>query len=656
MSNWSRREFLAMPAALPPMALPAAADAPGRELLSSAWPPSRLLSVLLPDDRWKPFPAVSARDDWQSLPAATRTALIGAGERRKGAPWEPLPATLFLEFARNGNRSRFEHAQFGRRIQVRELVLAECADGQGRFLDDIANGIWATCEESFWGLPAHLGMQKRGVGLPDVTEPVVDLFAAETGALLAWTYYLLGARLDAVSPLVRERIAPEIERRILSPYRRRDDFWWMGLSGDAAHAQVNNWNPWINSNVLTCTLLLDRNAGRRTRTVHKAMRSLDRFLDSYGPDGGCDEGPSYWGRAGASLFDCLELLYSASAGQVQFYSVPLIQEIGRYIYRAHVCDDWFLNIGDGPARLEPPGDLLFRYGRRIGDLKLQSLGAYFAQRQTADPDDEPSIGRELAALFDAKELYEAPARQPLLRDVWLPDLQVMAARRKEDAREGLYLAAQGGHNGKSHNHNDVGNFVVYADGRPALIDVGVETYTAKTFSKDRYRIWTMQSAYHNLPTVNGVMEAPGRQYAARGVVYRADGDAATFQLDLAGAYPPGAGLERWIRALRLDRVKNEIVLHDDWQLKQAGGRIALSLMTASEVAQPAAGELRLSGGPLGTAAVRLLHDTALAATIEEIPADDPHLRSVWGGPLRRILLKAADLPASRNWTLRIRQA
>ena len=101
--------------------------------------------------------------------------------------------------------------------------------------------------------------------------------------------------------------------------------------------------------------------------------------------------------------------------------------------------------------------------------------------------------------------------------MWLPGIQIMAARVREGSADGLYLAAQGGHNAESHNHNDVGNFIVYANGEPAIIDVGVETYTAKTFSPQRYDIWTMQSAYHNLPTVNGVMQGAGREFEARNV-------------------------------------------------------------------------------------------------------------------------------------------
>ena len=103
-------------------------------------------------------------------------------------------------------------------------------------------------------------------------------------------------------------------------------------------------------------------------------------------------------------------------------------------------------------------------------------------------------------------------------------------------RKAFICAAQAGNNGKSHNHNDVGNFLVYADGMPAIIDVGVETYTAKTFSAQRYEIWTMQSAYHNCPTIDGVMQSAGPQFAATEVSYHADDHAAELQPG------PGEGL------------------------------------------------------------------------------------------------------------------
>ena len=54
----------------------------------------------------------------------------------------------------------------------------------------------------------------------------------------------------------------------------------------------------------------------------------------------------------------------------------------------------------------------------------------------------------------------------------------------------MFVAAKGGFNNESHNHNDVGTFSLYVNTIPVIIDAGVGTYTKQTFGKDRYTIWT----------------------------------------------------------------------------------------------------------------------------------------------------------------------
>ncbi|MEZ4659444.1 MAG: hypothetical protein R2911_17940 [Caldilineaceae bacterium] len=270
-------------------------------MLAQHYPFDQLRTMLIPRAQWQPYPTIHDCAPWEALPATLRQAKVAQAEPLLGAEWPSLPATLFLEFARNGNRRNYEIAHFERRGRLGTLVIAECIEAQGRFLDDIVNGIWVLCEESFWGVPAHIGRQAAGIGLPDTREVVVDLFAAETGALLAWSSYLLGDRLDTVWPLLRERIRREVDARILTPCLERDDHMWMGFGNTGR--RVNNWNPWICSNWLACTLLLEEDEARRQESVFKIMRTVDNFVDPYPRDGGCDEGPSYWGRAGASLLD-----------------------------------------------------------------------------------------------------------------------------------------------------------------------------------------------------------------------------------------------------------------------------------------------------------------------------------------------------------------
>ena len=590
-----------------------------------------------------------------ALPATVRDAYIQEGEKLLDAAWVAPRATDFLEFVRTGDRSHYQSLSFGRRQQLATLVLAECMEGRGRFLDDIVNGVWTISEETFWGVPAHLSLQRKGFGLPDVTEPTVDLFAAETGALLAWTSYLLKDSLDARFPIVSERIRHEVDRRILTVNLERDDFWWMGHT-----RKVNNWTPWICSNWLAAALILEEDSARRARSVHKILGCLDRFLDVYADDGGCDEGPTYWSRAGGSLFDCLELLHLATRGQINGFANSRVQEIGRYIERAHIQGPYYINFADAAAKAAPDPSTVFRYGRSIHDSTLMAFGGYLARMEQMGTGVVQGrfgvLGRVLPALFSLEDLLNTRPAEPLLRDFWLPGVQVMGARSSAGSTRGLYLAAQGGHNGESHNHNDVGNFIVYADGEPVIIDVGVETYTAKTFSKDRYSIWTMQSAYHNLPTINDVQQKDGSEYAARDVQYSVSDSAASLSMDIAGAYPHEAGVRTWRRTLTLIRGR-EVKVHDAYVLDTAKNGIRLTLMTNRRVRAGSPGALLL-GDPSGNGKghdVTLVFDPALfAVDVEAIQVQDGQLRSSWGERLERILLTLKQPRGTGDFTVSFR--
>ena len=361
------------------------------------------------------------------------------------------------------------------------------------------------------------------------------------------------------------------------------------------------------------------------------------------------------------MLDCLELLHSASDGAVDVYDRPLIQQIGRYIYRVHIADDYFVNFADASARAHPPAELVWRYGRRIGDDRLTAFGAYlhsrngdrgFADRRTY------TVGRYLPEIFHVAQLKAAQAKAPLPRDVWLDGIQVMAARCREATSDGYFIAAKGGHNAESHNHNDIGNFIVYADGQPILIDIGVETYSRKTFSSRRYEIWTMQSAWHSLPTIDGVMQSPGRQFAARDVDYESTDGYAQLELDIAGAYPKGANLKSWMRTIRLNRGR-DIALTEKYALGKPAGEITLSLVTPCKVSVQGRGCLLLETANEGepVVAVRVIYDGAtLKPALETVSVEDGRLRGVWPEQLTRILLKAEKPALQDTWTLRVERA
>ncbi len=617
-----------------------------RTPLAPTWPLEKLEKIIIPGKDWHPYPTFSEPDGFEKIPENIRKAYIQEGEKALNGEWAPLPASIFLDYVRNGNRSRFEHLSFSRRSRLANLVLAEVFERKGRFLDEIMNGIWAICEESFWGVPAHLGGQKAGHGLPDVTDPYVDLFSAETGELLAWTYYLLAPQLDQINPLIAKRIVYETECRILTPYLEHNDWGWMGFKSRQGgyKSRVNNWNPWINSNVIACTLILEHDAKRRLKLLHKEMDSIDNFMAPYPEDGGCDEGPSYWGRAGGSLFDCLELLYSASDGAINIYNAHLTQEIGKYIYRAYISNPYFLNFADAPAKMQIEPALVFRYGKAIGDVTMMRFAAFEAkQYDWGDGTLGGSFGklnRILPALFSAKEILSTTPAKPLLRDVWLPDIQVMTARSEENSKESFYLAAKGGHNNESHNHNDVGNYIVYLNGQPVLVDAGSQTYTAKTFSSRRYELWNNQSGHHNLPTINGVMQHNGRQFEAGDVRYSANNKRAQLALDISKAYPEEAQVKTWQRTITLNRGKN-VQVTEKYQLKKFIEPFALNFLTPLKPVLEKAGKIKLQNTEQPDASVYLLYNAKLfAPTFEKIEITDSRMSRSWGSELQQVILRS----------------
>lgn len=415
----------------------------------------------------------------------------------------------------------------------------------------------------------------------------------------------------------------------------------MGFNQDE---MLNNWTPWCNSNCLAAFLLLENDPQRREAAVAKTMRSLDNYIDQLHLDGGCDEGPKYWTYAGGTLFDCLELLYGASGGKIDVYNEPLIQQIGRYLYKVFIDDCFYVNFADSSPKVEIPAELVYRYGIRIGDSKLSGLGAMALQkrRECSTVLDFANMFRMLPALFNYSEVEDHVGDNPLVQDGWLDGIQVMMAREQDGSSKGLYFAAKGGHNDESHNHNDIGQFIVYCDGAPMVIDPGVMTYTAKSFFGERYTIWTTQSAYHNVPIVNGVQQLNGRQYQADEVRYHQEDTMASITMDIACAYPDSTGIKSWIRSMSFIRDSHPCIeIKDNFQLKHVTDDITLILMTPYPPQCEENGSLVLQDDNYHAVKIQY-NDEMFAVSTEKIPIDDDPMRVVWGDQIYGVKLKTIN--------------
>ncbi|MCL2815098.1 MAG: heparinase II/III-family protein, partial [Oscillospiraceae bacterium] len=525
-----------------------------------------------------------------------------------------------------------------RRSDLMALTLAECIFAKGRYIDPILNLIWAICEESSWVPSAH---NNKGE-LPDIEyETFVDLFSAETGSAISFVYYFLKDIIEERSPTVKRRMEIEVDRRILAPYLKYNHFWYMGLEGTRP---VNNWNPWINSNVLVAFAVFEKDKKRLFCGIEKTAKSADAFIRSYHDDGACDEGPGYFGAAGAALFDYLETLSDITGGEINIYENELIKNMARYIYRVYIGNGYFVNYADGPCRPGAPAKLLARVGEAIGDGNLTAF-ANELMEGPAKANEYPvnwHIYRGIKSLFQGKYASEnfAPPKTH-----WFGGTEILTARDKEGVKSGMFISAKGGHNAESHNHNDVGHFILYSDQKPVIIDAGVETYTKKTFGSERYDIWTMQSCYHNLPSINGQNQVAGPNSRATEVKYAHCDNLTTLSMQLKDAYPKSAEIKSYAREF-IFRHGSSLTVCDKYSLKRCAAPFTFNLLCADKPAMNECGAL------LGENMEMTFDASVLSAEVDEIELSDPRLRNDWRRDyLYRIRLTEKEMKSENEVTV-----
>ena len=541
------------------------------------------------------FPPAGDRAAWgrvrQAIGEARAAEIIAQAEADARTPIPYMPASLYLEFQRNGQREGWQNPNNQRSRMLCNVVLAECLEGQGRFLDAVMDLVWAKCEDSSWALPAH----QRA--LTDMSRPHIDLGAAMSALMLAEVDALLGAQLD---PAVGERIRYEVERRIFVPYLTRHDHWWLNNTNLRT---VNNWTAVCNAGVVGAAIYLEKDPARLAEMIARAARSLDDYLSTFDQDGGSTEGPGYWSY-GFGFYTILgQLVEYRTGGQIAFMGEEVVRKAAQFPLRTLLGPGVYVNFSDCDRNIHFIAAHLAYLAQRLDLPDLDRLAHV-----------QPREGRRLDELtWGLRDLFWRPAESagdftPARHD-WFPQMMWMLARFNPADPDGLVLAAKGGHNEEMHNQNDVGNFIVHYRGETLIPDIGRGRYTKAYFGPDRYKHFVNSSRGHSLPRPNGTEQLPGEQYAAVLLDHQAGPAADVLALELKGAYPAEAGLAGLRRSLTLHRDTSLgwVELVDEIRFAARLGQCDSVLTTFAPVElQPGAALIRSQRG-----ALRVSYDAAL---------------------------------------------
>ncbi len=474
-----------------------------------------------------------------------------------------LSEELFALFEQCGNRLEYEKKYFLRRKYLAVFGIACILQQSSDNIEKLEEVIIGICSEECWALPAHVDrVGNREWFL------TVDLFACETAQALAEIITLLDDCLfDSVKSLVKKNI----ERRVFTPFFNSSIPYAEWENGD------NNWNGVCAGCIgSACLYLMQNDKQRMEKCIQRICSSLTYYMDGFMDDGACMEGVGYFTYGMTYFVGFAQQLFEYTKGTIDLLDGTKQEKIAQFQQKMYFNSGLTVSFSDG--------DLQAKY--RMG------LTAMLAMRY-------PSVvipNIELAGDFEADSCYRFMG---LLRDYtwtkqyveWVDNDQLNEHWTKTEesfhhilsdaqwsicqSRNGVSMAAKGGHNEEPHNHNDIGSFLYAIGEEEFLLDLGAGEYTKDYFGSGRYDILCNSSLGHNSPIINGKLQKEGRDYQASG--FEADGQGNT-KITYQGAYEDGL-LKLASREFRFDLQDGRLDIGDVFEPNEEVRSITENLVT-----------------------------------------------------------------------------
>lgn len=413
------------------------------------------------------------------------------------------------------------------KVRRRQIVflMAEAIYDEGEFLDVIGEDFDRIVQVDSWVHPNN-DLERKIINRETYE---IDLVTAHYTASLTQTLYLLGDRLPRD---LQQRIRAELNLRAFEPLRRRletgrDVYWWV----DVTH----NWNS-------VCLACMVQGAAAALPAEERAWwfaageMLVKNFRESFNTDGFCTEGVAYWGYGVAHYIIISEMFRLATGGAVDLMDEPKASRIMLFPVRCEIEPGLYPTFADCRIGTQP----LFWAQHWLDNRKTASPQESAPMPNAPDPFADMNFGSVAYLslwMFQTVAPREprATPRPPALRN-WFEDSSLMIAR--PGPRTGRRFSATflGGHNGVNHNHNDLGTFTVCLDGKAIIVDPGMETYSFRTFSVNRYDSQLLNSYGHPVPRVAGQLQEVGPEWHTKVVETEFTDDVDRVVLNLRRAY------------------------------------------------------------------------------------------------------------------------
>ena len=376
------------------------------------------------------------------------------------------------------------------------------------------------------------------------------LDTAEMTATLGVGYDWL---FDYLSPQERLTIRQAIVTKGLDP----------GIAGLAPNGRLlklhNNWVQVCNGGLTLGALAVAENEKIKAAEIVGLSRApMMKIMELFAPDGGFEEGPTYWNYATIYNACYLAALESALRTDFGLAQAPGFANTGNYRMQTIGPVGKFANFGDAGEDVSSAPQMLWlarKFNRPEYALHENEISRLSA----------PNAKHQKLSRFSIMELLWHQPNPGSLENAGLPAgakfdrIAAAFVRSAWGDTDAVYFGFKGGSSRSSHGHLDLGTFVLDAFGQRWAIDLGADSYGLPGyFGSQRWSYYRMRTEGHNTLTINNQNEDLKAEAPLAAFSTAADRPFAV--ADLKAAYP--GSLADWQRGIMLLN-RRQVLLQDE---------------------------------------------------------------------------------------------
>jgi hypothetical protein len=483
---------------------------------------------------------LSARPSGFGTPCAERAAWNGKTSALQGFVAQasqiiqkPLPAfnaESYLAFTKTGDRAPMESNLHDRSDQLTPLVMAECAEFNGRYLPRIAEVMDSLAAQPSWTLSAHDFHLLNFKG----ERYFVDLNAADMGDTLAEALYLLG---DRIPQATRGRVIESLEKHVFGPMRLSFRIDGPGKvdpldKGQSWIHENSNWNAVCLKGVTGAALAILPEIKDRAVFVAAAEHYIQYYAKGFNPDGYDPEGLSYWNYGFSHFLELRENILRVTGGKIDLLADVKMQRAALFGLQFQMLPGNSASFGDVAVMPRADTNLLATVERIFKLPQTDPIPATSADFRRMNL---TSIMLDLFPL-SGDQLASDVARQAALQrlQTYYADSGILVSR--PASGQGLAIAIKAGGN-TEHSHNDIGSFALAMKDTQLVADPGGPgQYDGTTFGPHRLDSKLLNSFGHPVPEIGGQLQLDATKVKVAVTAHSFSDASDSITIDMTNAY------------------------------------------------------------------------------------------------------------------------